>query len=844
MTGESEMDTSTDGLKALFSCDTAELMQRCEIHVHGRIFHGQQGIAIANGRFGGPVWQDGESRLRMQLNHTDAFMYNDASAVSDAKGGALGWVCIDFGAPVFDDKTHQLLDLYRGRLTVRAGEITLMVYADMVLDRIVIEIDDKRKAPAPLSVELEMLRAPEVARGGHTARSALSAREGCGVLEQRFEEKCDTGLLENDFCCRTAVAIACEAGRETWQALGERRICLTLEARQGRRTVHIGGCADMSPCVDAGETAVRAALDPADPSERSLAWWHDFWESSWVYIPDLPEYELRRNYCLYLLAVSNRGRYPGKYNGGVWIGDGDRRDWGGWYWNWNQDSLYQPMLDANHAELLEPMFTMREACFDRYREAARQLWGAEGIFIGETVGVLGYERLPEDIAAGLRAYLTGDGPLDEAVRRMGERRNGFLTPWNWRLEGLRAGYVTHTLTATMETAEYYWMYWRYSGDMEFLRNRAWPFLKGAAELYRTYPGFVKEADGRYHFHRTNLHEHLWGARDVIDDHALARGVFAAAIRASELLDVDAGMRESWRECLDQLADYPKSTDEGALGYAAEHADGAVVFAQGRRPAISVRGLDGIESPQFKLLERFDVLNLETRDQGLDGGAWEIALNTYFNTPGYLRQYLRGEADENGSSRFLSDAARLGRAEELPAMLKTQASIFANTPNLLRDEGDYYSSEGYATWTAALQLALCQSPAPAPGGDAVIRVFPAWSGPDAKYRLAAKDGFLMSSSLVGGRVAYIAIEARRGGKCRVRSPWDGADLWLNDVRKTHLAVAGGDVIAFDTHPGDMLVLVRAGDEPSNYTHDQIAPAAPFVTDAPSEAIGGFWNDAPS
>ena len=826
--------------EALFHADVEALMARSELRVPGAIHCAQQGIPVANGRFGGPVWQGDARTLWIQLNHTDAFMFNDASAASDDRGGALGRVSLDVGEAAFDEATEQRLDLFRGRLELRAGEIRLAIFADMAGERVRVEIDDGRERPLPMTLRLEMLRQPELEKGAHTALSALSASEGCAVLSQAFSEPCDTGLSENDFYCATAVAVRVPGVEGAWRADGERALVMTLPMKRGARTIDIGGWAGMDPDVDAQAAAVAAVRDSEDPGPRSRAWWRNFWEQSWVYLPDRPRFELRRNYALYLLAICNRGRFPGKYNGGIWIGDGDRRDWGAWYWNWNQDSLYQPLLEANHAELLEPMFAMRWACYDRYRDAARQLWGAEGLFIPETCGVLGYERLPEDIARGLREYLTGDGPLDEAVRQLGERRNAFLTPWNWRLSEDRVSYVTHTLVATMETAEYFWMRYLYGGNVEWFRRYGWPFLRGAAEFYRTFPGFVREADGRYHFHRTNLHEHIWGGRDVIDDLALARGVFAAAARASELLDVDADLRARWRECLEGLADYPRSTDEGALGGAAACAEGGAVWAQGREPAFSVRGLDGIESPQFKMLERFDVLNLETRDQGLDGGDWTVALNTYFKTPGYRKQYQNREVDENGSSRFLTDAAKLGRAGELPGLLETQARQFADTPNLLHDEGDYYSAEGYGTWTAALQLALCQSLAPRPGMDPVIRVFPAWTGIDARFKLAAKGGFLVTSAMAKGRVEYIGIESQLGGVCRVRNPWNGADGTLNGRQLERFEETLNDLIEVRMQPGDRLVLVRPGDDPAQHVAWEVAPSTPFETDRPDETVRGFWD----
>src|SRR5258706_16433945 len=97
------------------------------------------------------------------------------------------------------------------------------------------------------------------------------------------------------------------------------------------------------------------------------------------------------------------------------------------------------------------------------------------------------------------------------------------------------GYVSHNIVVAPKIAHLYWLRYEYTMDRGWLRERAYPVLRGAAEFYRTFPNLKKEADGKYHISRTHSHEHLWGARDVIDDLALMRGLFPTVIRASEIL---------------------------------------------------------------------------------------------------------------------------------------------------------------------------------------------------------------------------------------------------------------------------------------------------------------------
>lgn len=811
--------------KPLFNPDYSELVSRSDLTYDGMIDFGPYGMPVANGRFGGPVWEKDAKTLSMQLNHTDTFMYNDATAQSTYDNGALGKLEINFSGDVFDDDTSHHLSLYDARLNIESGDISVAVISDTSSDAVLIQVTDNRDEPQDITVTLNMLRSPKVKRGLFSATSWLTLEENDSliVLEQLFEEECTTGIESNDFYCRTAVAVGIN-GAEYTATAGHTSATITVPAQSGSFTVVIGGESSMDEDFDVKASAVSNAEGSPDFDSVyavSREWWSYFWSKSYVYLPEQPEFEQRRTYYMYLAGISNRGSFPSKYNGGIWIAEGDRRDWGSWYWNWNQDSLYQPFESANHGELLEPLYAMRERCYEQYKVAAQQLWGIESdeaIFIGETSGILGAETLPDDVAEDMQKFLAGKIALTDIISQMGDIRNSFLVSWNYKFwGGSSVSYVTHTMVATQETAEYFWQRYLYIGDEAWLRDHAYKFIKGAAELYRGYYGFVKEDDGCYHFNRTNLHEHIWGGRDIIDDLSLARGIFAVAIKSSEILGVDEDMRGIWQEILDNLAPYPLSSDEDAIGFTVDNKSGKKTWAQGRQPAVLVRALDGTESPQFKMLEKFDVLNMETRDRKLDNGDWEIAVNTFYDTPGYLNQYKNGLPDLNGSSRFLEDAAKLGMADELEVMFYSQYKMFQDTPNLLHDQGDYYSAEGYGTFASAIQQALNQSNAPLPGEDAVIRVFPAWPKTwDAKYKLLAKGGFLVSSSMVDGEIEYVEIESQLGGECQIRNPWDSkVDIYRNGVKSETFKSKENGLLKFDTEAGERIVLVPKGADTEQY-----------------------------
>ncbi|OAS13272.1 CBM35 domain-containing protein [Paenibacillus oryzisoli] len=825
----------------VFNPNYSELIGRSDLTYTGLITSGNKGMPVATGRFGGPVWQSSGNTLSMQLNHTDSFMFNDASSVSkdhqNSGGGALGRVHVGFGSgTVFDAATQQRLSLYDGKLNIMGTGVAINVIANMNSDAIAIQITDNRATPTAITVDLAMLRAANQVWGAHSAVSTLTTESDNKtiVLEQVIQEPSSTGIAVNNYYNRTAVAATVQ-GRNvssvSTSTVGTRQaLRLNLPAQSGSFTVIIGGDSTMSQSVNVKANAIANALNSPTYSSiyaSSQGWWSAFWDKSYIYLPSKKDFEQRRNYYMYLAAISNRGNFPSKYNGGIWIGEEDRRDWGSFFWNWNQDSLYQPLIAANHMELMDPMFKMRDRSYQQYVTAADQMWGSQGTFIGETAGVLGWETLPSNIATSVKQYYNfTTNTRSQDFTNLTAQRNTFLPVWNWNVFGAnnQASYVSHTMMATQETAEYYWQVYLHTKDLNWLRDEAYPFIKGAAELYRTYAGLRKETDGKYHFYNTNLHEHIWAGKDVIDDLSMARGVFAAVVEASTLLGVDSTLRPQWVDRRDNLARYPLRTDTGALwagstnsSLASQLATNQPAWAQGLQPAYFIRDLHGTESPIFKMLEKYDVLNLETRDQGLDNGDWAIALNTFLHSPGYYNQVQNQVVDRNGSSRFHVDAAKLGRAQDMDEILNTQYGVFTINgvnPNLLFDQGDYYSAEGYGTFSAAIQEALNQSLSPTPVGDPVIRVFPAWpTAWDAKYKLLAKDGFEVSSSMKSGDIQYVEIESKLGNVARVRNPWTtNVVLYRNGVQSQTLS---GSLLSFNTMAGETIVLVRPGTTPDQY-----------------------------
>ena len=68
------------------------------------------------------------------------------------------------------------------------------------------------------------------------------------------------------------------------------------------------------------------------------------------------------------------------------------------------------------------------------------------------------------------------------------------------------------LLARRKIAYQFWQRYEYTQDEAWLRERAYPMLRGVAEFYRNFPNTKKGDDGKYHIHHVNSNESVRGAQ--------------------------------------------------------------------------------------------------------------------------------------------------------------------------------------------------------------------------------------------------------------------------------------------------------------------------------------------
>ncbi len=647
------------------------------------------------------------------------------------------------------------------------------------------------------------------------------------LLTQEFREA--------DFYDASAVAIAIVGRDATADYENESTVRLIAAPGKGKFTILISSAASFDRSQDVSQPALKQIDAAAGQSfdqmlESNRKWWRDFWSRGFIHMHSadgVADFVAQNyTYFLYVMASCSRGEYPARFGGMLWYSNGDLRAWGSLYWWANQSCLYNGLAPTNRFELLDPTFSMYTKMYDACALAAKQQWGSSGIWIPETTWFDGEPRLPDDIADEIRQLYLLQKPWNDrsdAFMRMARSQQSFNSRWNWIsqdghydlgewvLEDKGAppfGHVTHIFGTTAKIAYLYWQKYEYTQDEKWLREHAYPMMRGCIEFYRNFPNLSKEADGKYHIHHTNSNEPAWGVRDSDEDLSALHGLLPITIRAAEILNVDPDLRDTWKEFLANLAPIPTSDTPDALKL--ENYTGPRVWVKGTKPAAKAGGMlpDGNTLPEWN----FDLATVNTSDPEM----LKLANDTL---DGFFRRGVTSETSVGTLSRIPIAAAAMGRPDAVKYLVPNQVrhnerptaegiEVFRNR-FALREGPGATECERLGRAAEALHTALLQSAPPMPGADSIIRVFPAWPKEwDVTFKLLARGAFLISSSMQAGKIQFVEIRSSAGGECRLINPWGDGEVSVYRDEKI-LDGANGTLLKLSTSKGEQIALVPKG-----------------------------------
>lgn len=555
-------------------------------------------------------------------------------------------------------------------------------------------------------------------------------------------------FLEGDFCGWTqerpdaepALCAAClRRGREVFLA------CVygadIREAKANARAV-----------LDGASKTGFAAL--ADANGR---WWKEYWSA----VPriDVPDGDLTLLYRLGMYKLGGMTAPDAVPAGlqGPWIEDDRVPPWqGDYHFNINVQECYWPAYAGNRLEWLRPLFEMLWSWRPTLRENAKRFLGIED---------------------GLLLFMATD-----------DRCQRIYDGWLAVLDFSCAAWM----------AQMMWRYYRFTMDDGFLRDRAYPFMKGAM---RVYEALLLDDGTAWHLPMGVSAEFYFGARWGRDAsfqlaviHALARGL----AEASGILEVDAADRARWAD-IDARLPLACTADVG-LGEEILIWEGQPLD-QSHRHHSHLAGIfpfdilaHGADGPQGKL-----VSNSMKRLTRMGMGAW-----TGWCLP--WASILWSRMGQGHMARFCLDIVR--RFFMRPGYAGTHDAVhpgftvYDTRPTIMQLDGTLGAA-------AAVMEMLLQTR----GG--VLHVFPApapeW--PEASFRgIRAEGAFLVDGVWNAGRTVRVEVTSVAGCALKLADPFGSGRVRVRREDGSSKALHGA-VLEIPTGKGERIVLTD-GNEGEN------------------------------
>jgi alpha-L-fucosidase 2 len=204
---------------------------------------------------------------------------------------------------------------------------------------------------------------------------------------------------------------------------------------------------------------------------------------------------------------------------GIWTGFW-RPAWSGDFTlDTNLQLAMKHAYSGNLAELMEGYFRLIEGFYPEWRLNAKRMFGCDGFMT--------------NVRASNTALLLHCGPW------IGGR--------NWTGG---CGWLAH----------FFFDYWQYTGDTDFLRERAYPLLKEVLAFYEDF--LLVDENGLYEFIPSYSPESSAGITATMDVMIL-KDVLRSLITASRVLKIDTDSIPTWESMLAKLPDY-RINEDGAL----------------------------------------------------------------------------------------------------------------------------------------------------------------------------------------------------------------------------------------------------------------------------------------
>lgn len=441
-------------------------------------------------------------------------------------------------------------------------------------------------------------------------------------------------------------------------------------------------------------------------------WWREYWMKSSISLPDTL---LEKQWYLemYKFAAASRKGAPPICLQAVWTADnGQTPPWrGDFHSDLNTQLSYWAGYTSNHLEESSVFTDWLWKIKENAEAFTRQFYGVEGL------------NVP------CIATLTGE-PI------------GGWSPYSHSPS--TAGWLSH----------HFYLQWKYSMDTDFLKNRAYPWIKEVAQYFENIS--VRGENGERQLPLSTSPEindnriDAWFQKTTNYDLANIRLTYTIAREMAEAL----GLNEEAGYWVRQLSEWPKpAVNESGL-----------MIAPGKAQTESHRHFSHLLSfHPFGLIDvskgngNIDLILRSIKNVEMLGTDWWTGY-TYAWLANMKARVFEGDDVVRNLHIFIKAFCSPNSFHLNGDQLKAGYSQFTYRP---------FTLEGNFACAAAIQEMLLQS------HTGVIKVFPAlstkWEDVSFRY-LRAMGAFLVSASYEGGKIASITVESEKGGWMKLYNPF--------------------------------------------------------------------------
>jgi len=779
------------------------------------------GIPLGNGTFGALIWGAGRD-VRITINRADYWDHRGGLPVHPEASYANLRRWLDEGnearlREVFEgrradgERPMRPTRLPMGRVDLELSPGMALSSGELDLDRGMASIDlVERTATAndlgtwPELRAVLLREAPVLVisvAGSGASRSKTARSSGAGVTRATSRPPDAPEVMERFRQTEMPPALifdASDCGGWTQECPGEPVMCAAWrKVRHGpapdgieRVALYVTsayGATASEAAAQARETLEAAVAAGGYPTheEQVAAWWRSYWHGcATVRVPN-GMLELLYRLGMYKLAGLTVPGSPAASLQGPWVEEYRMPPWSSdYHFNINVQECHWPAFAGNQLGALEPLFRMLRSWEPKLRENAR-------VFAGIDDGFL----------------------LPHAVDDRGTGMGGFWT-----------GAVDHGSTAW--TAQLMWLYYRYTLDERFLRETAYPWLRGALRVYEgmleedqrpttndQQPGVAElppRDQAASEVGRSSLvigrlclpvsvspefggaAAHAWGANasfQLAIIHFLCRKV----VEASRLLGVDAEYRARWEEIDRRLP-------LGSIAGDGERAE--LQLWDGQRLTESHRHHSHLAG-----IYPFDIFDLDGADRALVGNSMRTL--TRMGTGQWTgwcvpwAAILHARQGNGAMAELLLETFR--RVFMGAGYASTHDAVFPGFTLMDRRPDIMQIEAAMGAAAAVLEMLLHTR-----GG--ILRVFPAVpvSWEEASFTgIRAEGAFLVSASWYRGRVEEVRVTSEAGAPLRLANPW--GDQAASVERQGRAESLAGTVLEVPAQRGETFAVRPKGEE---------------------------------